>query len=703
MAVTDTASGRLEESDLLDIVMRFREEAETNTTGLRDRMQKAHSFKVGAQWDDAVKQANEARGKFCLTIPLIRPIIRQVCGQQIANPKDFKVYAGPRWAEAEANLLTALLKQALDNQQAVFVKQHWFERGLSSGVGFLGLFADKSLDPEKGNLGVKLLNEFEVMYDPACVTYDINDRDDGAKYLIWEPWVDKDKLEVEYPDKAEEMAGGGATANAMEGRFTRFVNWLVGTLHQQVEDVGDYQDRTKFRYQVTHTWWKEWKTGYWMYDPEKHKSAIDAPIFIQGCADPEQPDKKVTAKRIAAVKKTEGAEVIERPVPIMHHTIRVGGIFLEDIIDEFNLSQANQCLFPVVPFFCFYDAGYVAGMVEDLIGTQEQINWTESQELNVIKRLANTGYFVGSDTAGDGVRWLEQHGGEDGIIINKFRFGGVVEKIEPSALPTGYDRLTDKGIEQMRLISGVRTEIPEKDSVVQSGRAIALKQEATATGYATIFANFDYSMHIAGATALAIIRNAGLFTREEIREIIEVEKLLTEDMIQEAAQIVSQYVGDLLGGLPEMPEDPPMDVLLRADPDTRRNVLQQWTDEQAYYGQYQQMLMAQATETAAEMLMDKVSQARRSAYRLKVTTSSAAVTHRLQQFAEMLEMQELFLKSGQLPMSKKLLIESSDLANKDEVLKDDEEQQQAMMKAAQMAQQEAAAQPPQKPKKAAAA
>jgi len=58
--------------------------------------------------------------------------------------------------------------------------------------------------------------------------------------------------------------------------------------------------------------------------------------------------------------------------------------------------------------------GYKAGMSEDAIGIQEEINYGRSQTLNIIKNLANTGW-KGKKISDPYKTFLEAHGGEDGI------------------------------------------------------------------------------------------------------------------------------------------------------------------------------------------------------------------------------------------------------------------------------------------------
>ena len=94
--------------------------------------------------------------------------------------------------------------------------------------------------------------------------------------------------------------------------------------------------------------------------------------------DPEQ----ITAAKKATKENPEVFSVEEVDTFVMHHTIRVGDTFLEDRIDELNGVQ----MFPIVPYWPYEINGYKSGISEDLIGTQQEINWTHSMALNQVKQ-----------------------------------------------------------------------------------------------------------------------------------------------------------------------------------------------------------------------------------------------------------------------------------------------------------------------------
>ena len=175
---------KLDDEEVIQKVTEFREHCEMGNADLFARMQKAERFKIGDQWDPYDRNYRQRKRKFCLTINLTKPQIKQVVGSQIQNPKDVVVSPNRSGSGTGARILTKLVKHALDSEQAVFEESQWFESGLSSGMGFIGVFRDYHEDPRHGNLTIERLNEFECGLDPNCVSYDINSYMSGAKYFI---------------------------------------------------------------------------------------------------------------------------------------------------------------------------------------------------------------------------------------------------------------------------------------------------------------------------------------------------------------------------------------------------------------------------------------------------------------------------------------------------------------------------------------
>jgi len=666
----------MEEQDILKKVKGFREDALAGSANKYERMRKAEDFRIGQQWDPAVKAANEKRGKFCLTIPLVKPQIKQVVGTQIQNPKDFKVMNLKSGSSTVASILTALAKHAMDSEQAQFEKTLMFESGLTTGEGDLGFFIDKTTDPKHGNLIVEKLNEFEVLWDPNSKVYDPNSVRHGCKFVIWEPWIDKDRIHLEYPDKEKDLGGGeeGGVINTVGG----FISWMVGSAWKAISDFAgrsteDVETVSKYKYQVSHTWWVQPVKCLWWYDLRKSElDAIvlvpDAMVTFENSETGQEQQVKVTRKMIDNVRKLaeqnpEVFSVEETVYNVMNHTIRIENVFLENRVDELNFAQGGVTMFPICRYSAYFANGHRSGMSEDLIGTQEEINWAHSQTLNIIKQMANTGWIIGKDIS-DYKRWLEAHAGEDGIILEKDKAGGFLEKIEPTKFPTNFQIIEDSAKDNLRRIGNVQIEDIADDKKQLGWQSRQLKQQASLTGSASVFMNFDYTIAIAGNLLIEIIRNNGIYSEDEIREIVDEDGLIDRKLMGQARDSVIKQLKQ--SGF-EMPEPPAPPETPEAQPE--------YLKEMQLFQQLSLKLDELARPIAEGMLLDEIRNMRKGRYNTKVTTSPQAPSFRIAKAAELFELNKVLLENQQAPISRRLLIEATDVSNKEEIIEEGEREQ----------------------------
>lgn len=649
---------KLTEEDILDKVKKFRENAIAGSANLFDRMRKAEDFKIGYQWDPAVKADNESKGKFCLTIPIIKPSIKQVVGTETQNPKDFKVRNLKGGSATVAKVLTALAKHATDSEQVLFERTQRFEAGLSSGVGVMGFFIDKSEDPRHGNLRIEKLNEFEVCFDPNCKVYDPNTPKVGCQYIIWEPWVIKEEVEAEYPDKKDELqtTGQSKATGMVMGAITSIIEWVVGANLERASTFGNMErtevrELEKYRYQVLHTFWKEPKRCILLYD--SRKSEIDSILL-------KKDDKIARAKKMAE-RWPDVFSYDEVVRPVMHHTIRVGDLFLEDRVDELRGCD----MFQLVPYYPSFDNGYKAGMSEDGIGIQEEINYSRSQTLNIIKQLPNTGW-IADKYIGTYKEFLEAHGGEDGIVLDKSKAPGL-EKIDPNVYPGGFDRFTEQGLEHMKMVLNVRTEDPTtaKDRVMG---AIALKQQAALTGLASLFRNHDYSMSIEGNLLIEIIRNNDIYSEDEIRAVVDEEDLIDTELLSQARQMIIKQFEVAGHPIPEQPMQPDMNVLQKFAPEIQQAAMNQYQQEVEVFSQLMAQIDEAARPIAEQLLFEELKNIKKGKYNTKVTLSPMAPTFRIAKMAELLEINKTLREGGEYGIDRESLIEASDIDNKEEVI-----------------------------------
>lgn len=651
----------LTNEETLQKVIEFRADGVSGSANFFDRMRKAEDFVIGEQWDPGIKEAAKLKGKFTLTIPIVKPQIKQVAGSEIQNPQDFIIENTQGGAAAVARILTALVKQAADSERIRYEKSQTFESGLSSGQGVIGVFKDKTDDPKHANLRIERLVEHDVVVDPNATSYNPNKLTTGAKYVIWEgDWTDKEFVEAEYPDKKEELQARGSPSafGAITGYVKGIIDWMAS--RRSTRETGSFGSRertdlevmTKGRYLKSHTWWREPKICVHWFD--KRKSELDSQFLYK--------DNEIKAARRATKANPEIFEIKEVTSYVMHHTIRVGDTFLEDRVDELSGVQ----MFPLVFFWPYWVNGYKSGVAEDLIGTQEEINWTHSMALNLVKQIANAGYKIKSDEQGTYADWLKDHGGEDGVVIDESQGGGKVERLEAAKFPA-YEIFTQQAMNNARTITGIRTEIPEKDTKALSGRAIFLKKQSEIQGSLSLVNNWNYTLAILGDLIVDIIRKNDIFSEDEIRAIVDKDDLLDEEILDQAKGIIINQLRQQGATIPQKPQQPNPIRMSQAPPGQQAEVLDVFQKEMALFEQFVEQVEQAAIPIAEEILINLIRSMKTGKYNTKVTLSPMAETMRAIKAVEVFELQKLLIESKDVGLDGEDLIEATDVPNKDKL------------------------------------
>jgi len=534
----------MNDAEILNKVQDFRRDGETGNQDLFKRMRRCKRFKVGQQWDSDVKEYYKSKRRHALTINRILPTVLQMCGVEIQNKKDIKARNIKGGSATVAKIFTALVKHAMDNSNADYQKSQMFDDGLTNAAGYIYAERDYTDDPKNGNLVIRKLNSFNVIPDPNIQEYDPNI---SGKFIIFDEWVDKDKIKKEYKNKEVELGDISYSRADQRTAFRSVLHFLFSSWTDGYDTVeGEPQAALKkYRYRVSHTFWKEYRDCAYMY---KTDSPEIEPLMLV--------DKKQIrfAKKIAK-RLPHLVTVVESTTAVLHHTKSIGDVLLEDIENPFpNVNDPNRgvTLFPIVPYYPYYYDGYAFGIVENLIGPQEEHNWARSQTLNLIKLLANTGW-VGRRFSPKYKEFIKEHAGEDGIILEEDKAGGKLEKIKPNDLPTSHVFIAERSSQDIQEIANVRLEQPQWDEKQMSGKAIALKQQASLTGSAVLFSNYDYTMRIFATLLVEIIRNCDIYSEQEIRAIVDEADLIDQDLLSQSAEILKSQ------GI-EMPP-PPQDIM----------------------------------------------------------------------------------------------------------------------------------------------
>ncbi len=646
------------DEEILNKIKEFRRIGIDHSMNQYDRMRKGEDFTLpGGQWDAAVVSEAQRNHKFTLEIPIIKPQIKQIAGSEIQNPQDFIVDNTTEGSDTIARVLTAMLKQVADSESVRYEKSTMFESALGSGQGVLGVFIDKTTDPRHANLLIQKLNEHHVLFDHSTV-YDPNRPESGSRFVIWDEAVTRDEVEVQYPDKKDELVAANNISRfgAVMGNIAGIIRMMVGTTGNRERESSSFGSRRRsneentneLRYWKTHTWWKEYKKCVWWFD--NRKSELEA-FFL--CTD-----KKIKAAKAATKKHPKTFTIEEVDSFVMHHTITVKDTFLEDRIDELNGVQ----MFPLVPYWPHWVNGYKSGISEDLIGTQEEINWTHSMALNQVKQMSYPPVVIGSDDGGnkkDELRNILNSG--ERAVIDRSDYGDFIEFVKQSEFPT-VEVFTQQAMNNVKTITG-RLDIPETNQKSLSGKAKIVDVQKTQQGSMTLFSNYNHSLSILGNLIIEIIRNNDIFSDEEILATVDGDDLIDADILDHAKGIILQQIQQMGRQIPPQPKPPNPIRMSQAPPEFQAQMLDKFQEEMALFEQFFAEVEAEATPIAKEILINMIHQMNIGKYNTKITMSPMAETMRTIKSLQIFEAQRLLLESGDVGLDGEDLIDALDVPN----------------------------------------
>ena len=650
--------------ELKDMMLEFRREAEHGNRRAFKRMTLAERYKIGKHWHDQDVKYNESFGKFAITVNEVLPIVLQICGVEEQNPTDGTVRNVKNGTQTVADILTSLVKKTMDDANGDKIKSQVFEQGNSIGRSFMWWDIDYTNDPKNGNFVLRETDPFMVLPQPKIGVYDYNSKHNGAKYLIIDTWMEKSLVEATYPDSKELFQEANFSVVATTGRFGHLINSIFGgSNHYAVRD--SYRDvlydedeehvtsKEKTNYRVSTYFWKEYKKGIYV-------ERLDDPMNFVALTKPKD---IAQAKRLAeqsdliaiTEKDRDGQPLV---VPILNKTIMVGDVLVDHIEDPFN----GVSLFPIVRFAPYFDSGYEYCVVENLIGPQKIINMASSTLINLIKQVANGGWFTGKSTKKN-KDWLALHGSEDGIVIDKMDFSGFVEKIKATDYPVGVDTLAERMKGNMKDTSQVELVNPKRTT--ESGKAKQIDEAQSLRTMGVIFRNWKYTNVLLIQVLVELIRNTDVFSDEEIMAIVEEDGLIDDAMLNEARQLVVDTIGIEMPRPPE-PVDPAF--LEQIPPETGQLMINQFQTDQDLFLQLMEAIDAEAIPIAQAQMLDEVRNLQKGRYGIKVDISPSSPTRRIAKQREAFLLNTALIEGNQPGLSRKQLIETTDLDNKEEAI-----------------------------------
>jgi hypothetical protein len=164
----------------------------------------------------------------------------------------------------------------------------------------------------------------------------------------------------------------------------------------------------------------------------------------------------------------------------------IGDLLLEDVPSPYSHGKLPYIM---VPAYWLGEGDTPAGVVRDLKDPQREMNKRRSQLLHIINTMANRGWLVkkgGLDYANK--TKLEKQGSTPGVVIEYNETGSAPAPFSTDTIPSGFFQVDKQYQEDLQNISGINeamlgTNVPAS----ASGRALELRQRQAVTSLAMLF------------------------------------------------------------------------------------------------------------------------------------------------------------------------------------------------------------------------
>lgn len=633
---------KLSDDQVVEFVNNFMHDSMNGNREWRTRAVTSMNYYRGNQWtnNDIAFMAELDIPR--ITINLIKPQVNFLAGTQKKIRKDIKVVPVKVATHTEAKILTHLIKNIMDKSNGQQLISEQYKEGATTGKGWLKVSIDKTYDVERGDFKIENLSSFNVYEDPNPQEYDL---DISGKFIIEVRWEDKDKIIKKYPNMEDQLVGLSASNRTFNN--SSLIDWSDGHGPDITAEDDELRnlDRDNYKYKILECWCKTY---------EKRKHWIDKINLT---------DKIITTKEDietaekATKNNSKRFSIVESVDAILWKLITTENLLLEKVKEPFKNTidtendldlQPAVNLFPYFRYIYDFTNGRAEGVVDDLVGPQNQKNKLDSQILHIIGSAANKGWiYEQGSLSNDMEQALEDEGSRTGFNLKYLSGKQAPVKIPSNELPAAHQFLSQQADTNIEKISGINQASKGQTTSGESGKLNQLRQVQGLTINSTSFDNLDYTMKLLGNFLHEVIRSTDIYSKEEIEAVLDDVDLVDIKSMQKASDKVAKTFE-----LPDLNA-----IISRTDPALVRDSL-------IAYEKLKEEFDNRVLEEAKKFVMKRIKNIYKGRYGINISESNFSETIRQKRIDEILLLEQL--RPGLLPTS--VLIDTLDLQEKESII-----------------------------------
>lgn len=473
------------------------------------------------QWDAATKAKLNKRRKPFLTINKILSVFAVLAGEQISRRGDVSFRPGTGGDPQTAAALDKLWIHFAQTQKLNWKEGLAFWDGVIRSRGFVDLRAtfDEGM---RGEPVLSYLNSKDVLLYPFDTGYDPDDWQGVIVTRMMSPTTIHELYNAPLDDIIG-MTGGDSIV-------PDYADWQRDSFGKPISGVFDLPSEQREKYRRLRV------------IERQEFEYVSAECFVdRATGEVRMIPNSWDRERIRNTIAQHDYAVVRKRMRKIRWAVSVGGLSLHNSISPY------RHLTPI-PYFPFLIGGKPTGIVEHLIGTQDLLNKSLSQELHIVAGIANSGWKMKKGSiANMTATQLREQGGEDGLVLEMNTSLADVERLSPNQIPQGLDRLSFKASEAMQQISLVSESMQGLDRADVSGTAIRTKADRGSLALTPIYTTLAETRQLIARNWLDLTQQ--FVTEERVYKItLPTRKAPTEEVTVNQEQPDGSFLNDLTLG-----------------------------------------------------------------------------------------------------------------------------------------------------------
>lgn len=492
MKLKDKADARAIAQENWDRYVRARDRGHEKYVAIAQRCEE---FYIGEQWDEKDRKALEDEGRPALTINNILSTVNAALGEQANRQADIR-FKPKRGAATQpvADVLSKLVDHILEeNSFAKHVEPTVYADGLIMDRGYYDVRLNHDENVE-GEIEIDTENPIAVIPDPDATSYDPKKWNE----VTITRWMTPAQIGERYgKDKEDEVAISSSGTTYGKDSIELVKHTFAGEdhIHPEAERIDDNHSIRNVR--VVERQYFKVTTVEQFVDPQSGETR-DVP-------------HEWTAEHKERVRSALNLTYFKVRKKKVRWTISADSVLLHD-------GWSPYRTFTIVPYFPIFRRGRPIGMVRNLISPQEFLNKSRSQELHIVNTTANSGWLVQEGSLTNMTEDdLANKGSKTGVVITYNPAMNPPEKIKPNPVPSGVDRISQKGAMDIKEISGINESMLGTERADISGVALDQRTSRGQVQLQVPFNNLEFSRSLLAKKILELVQD--FYTAERVFHI----------------------------------------------------------------------------------------------------------------------------------------------------------------------------------------